>query len=559
MAELGQSLLLQALGWATLNSFWQMALLWCLFVIASRLLNLQASRRYNLAAGCMVLGLGWFVYSFFLFYHDDPGGFVLLFDSLIAGHGLLNSFLFAASITYLLLLTIPVYRLFNNWQFVQRIRKDGQSKASFEHRLFVQKISACIGIKKKVVLVVSNMVSSPVTVGFLKPLVLLPAAAFTQLTPSQVEAVLLHELSHIRRNDYLVNLLLTLVNTILYFNPFARLFMNVIEAEREVCCDDLVLRFGYDKVGYATALLQLEKTAQVQRSLVLAAAGKNHLLNRIEKIVGMEKKKPFRLLQAAPLLLAFVTVMLFNSVLIIKDSEKGMSMIYTQDAVFTPWQLDHHPSKPKKLQNLPPTVAPKDLALIKKDQKPASDVRVNIFNYIPAENEESSHQHIIPVDFNPIDGNLSPEKKEQVKSAVDATKKLASTIQWKEIEKQLGEVLNTEEKAIARQEYLNELEKVAWQNIEANLKANYENLNWELIDANVKKALAEVKIDSLQTVFASVLRELENTEKSISRPNKCTLLAMPDASISEICEAKKEIRKSLDCLKAARPKKIIRL
>ena len=72
--------------------------------------------------------------------------------------------------------------------------------------------------------------SSPVTIGFLKPIILLPVAALNSLTPQQVEAVLLHELSHIRRYDYLINLVITLVHTLFYFNPFIKKFVSAIES-----------------------------------------------------------------------------------------------------------------------------------------------------------------------------------------------------------------------------------------------------------------------------------------------------------------------------------------
>src|SRR5205823_1023949 len=158
------------------------------------------------------------------------------------------------------------------------------------------------------------LVSSPVTIGYLKPIILLPVAALNHLSTAQVEAVLLHELSHIRRYDYLINLIVSVIHTLLYFNPFVKAFINTMEAEREACCDELVLQFGYDKVGYASALLHLEKTSRQYQALALAAAGKQNLLTRIEKIVGMEKKKTFKLVQIVPLFLALFCILLFNSV-----------------------------------------------------------------------------------------------------------------------------------------------------------------------------------------------------------------------------------------------------
>jgi beta-lactamase regulating signal transducer with metallopeptidase domain len=100
-------------------------------------------------------------------------------------------------------------------------------------------------------------------------------AALSNLSTQQVEAILLHELSHIRRYDYLVNFIVSIISTFLYFNPFVKQLARAIEEERENCCDQLVLQFGYDKVGYAAALLTLEKLSAARHALDLAATAKN--------------------------------------------------------------------------------------------------------------------------------------------------------------------------------------------------------------------------------------------------------------------------------------------
>ncbi|RYZ28156.1 MAG: M56 family metallopeptidase, partial [Chitinophagaceae bacterium] len=249
MATWSQSHFLQALGWATLNSFWQMAILWCAFVSVNHLFKLSATRKYQASVGAMLIGFAWFITTFVLYYQNNSSSYAIFENTITHSNSLLNICLISASLTYLLLLIFPAARLFRNWQFVQVIKKEGLGKADLNYRLFVQKVSGHLGITKKVKLVISNLVTSPVTIGYLKPMILLPVAAMNQLTTSQVEAILLHELSHIRRYDYLVNFIVSIIHTLLYFNPFVKFFMNTIEAERETCCDELVLQFGYDKVG----------------------------------------------------------------------------------------------------------------------------------------------------------------------------------------------------------------------------------------------------------------------------------------------------------------------
>ncbi|MDQ3277180.1 MAG: M56 family metallopeptidase [Bacteroidota bacterium] len=570
MTALTQSHFLQALGWATLNSIWQMALLWALFSSANGLFKLSAARKYQASVGAVILGFSWFLCTFLLYYQNNSSSYALFENAITHSNSLLNICLLSASVTYLLLLVFPAVRLFRNWKFVNKIKTEGQEKAKLEYRLFVQKVAFLLGISKKVKVAVSSLVTSPVTVGYLKPVILLPVAALNNLTPSQVEAILLHELSHIRRYDYLLNLVVSLIHTLLYFNPFVKSFMNVIEAEREACCDELVLQFGYDKVGYASALLHLEKSSGRHQKLALAAAGKQNLLARIEKIVGMEKKKTFKLVQIVPLFLAMFCVLLFNSVLIINDARTGEGMSYTNDLVLlTPWQLDHNRDR----DQLPFTPSYGESAFTAKatykENEATDQVKIEVYNFneppapvLPLQEPELPvMDHVIPVNFDDVDGSLTKEEKEKVKSTIEATKKVARTLQWKAIEASIGEVMDRREKAVAKQEYLQELERVQWNNIEQNMKANFDKLDWEAIDASVNKAMSQVQLDSIHTVYQQALTELEKAEHNMkASKTKCSNTPMPDASVEQIQMARETLQKNLAEIKAARvPKKVIKL
>jgi len=557
-----QSHFLQTLGWATLNSFWQMAILWCAFLGVNHFFKLSANNRYKAAVTAMLLGFGWFVASAILYYQNHSSTYAFFENTIPHSNNILNVCLFSASVTYLLLLIFPTFRLFKNWQFVQSIKKEGLEKADLRYRLFVQKIAAHLGIAKKVKLVVSSLVSSPVTVGYLKPIILLPVAAMNQLSTAQVEAVLLHELSHIRRYDYLVNFIVSIIHTLLYFNPFAKLFMNAIEADRETCCDELVLQFGYDKVGYASALLQLEKLSGRYKALALAAAGKQNLLTRIEKIVGMEKKKAFRFVQIIPLAAALICILLFNSVLIIKDAKTGTAISYAADSVFMPWQLQQvHGTKKILLPTQKQTTQQAN------DLTASNQIKIDIVTGEPQQNvnenlssDVQEREDFVHVNFDDVDGRLSKDEKERVKTTVETTKKVVGALQWKEIETSLADVMNRKEKAMARQEYYEELNKVNWQNIEQNMKANYDKLNWQVIQENVNKAMAQVQMDSLQTVYAQALTELQKAEKEIGAKAKVKCAPLPDCSVEQMNVAKETLRKNLDSLKAAtRPKKVVQL
>jgi beta-lactamase regulating signal transducer with metallopeptidase domain len=148
-----------------------------------------------------------------------------------------------------------------------------------------------MGIRAHVSAYLSSLVRVPVTLGLLKPVILLPVAMVTQLTTAQIEAILVHELAHIRRKDYLLNLLITAMELLFFFNPFTRLLIGQLKNEREHCCDDAVLECRYDPHGYVSALLSLARQQQ-PTGIALAAiggGGEQLLLQRARKILQQKR------------------------------------------------------------------------------------------------------------------------------------------------------------------------------------------------------------------------------------------------------------------------------
>jgi bla regulator protein BlaR1 len=589
MAGWSQSHFLQSLGWATLNSFWQMALLWCLFQAAGSLFKLSASRKYQFSVFAVFAGFAWFIGSFLYYYGTGTTTAVALFEQKIShSNNLLQVLLTSASVAYLALLVIPAYRLFRNWQFVKRIQTEGLQKADLSYRLFIQRIAAQIGIGKKVKLYISEIVTSPLTVGYLKPVILLPVAALNNLSTQQVEAVLLHELSHIRRYDYLVNLVVSVIHTILYFNPFVRLFLKNIEAERENCCDELVLQFGYDRVGYASALLLLEKASARHQVLTLAATGKQYLLTRIEKIIGMEKKnKGMKMNHLAGWMAALLCVVAFNSVLIIREEKRqttgdtslayenlgnpfnffresnGASDIHTITPV--PFSGDASTqsvastgtSVPVSLHPLSITMAPVSITLNPSVRSGSYSI-LDIAQTDPTDAAAamSNNPNFVQVSLDEVDLTLSKEQKEQVKATVNNTRRILSS-QWSKVEDEMADAMSREEKAIAHQQYMKELEKINWKNMEGNMKAAYGTIDWNGVNEQINITLNNIQLDSVQRNYTLILAELNKAKEELGKA-KVSCMPIPDASIQELQRARDEVNKRLDSVKALR-KKVVKL
>lgn len=134
---------------------------------------------------------------------------------------------------------------------------------------------------------ITEFADAPFVTGFLKPAIFLPVSLLTQLTPIQVEAILLHEIIHIRRNDYLVNLLQVTVEKILYFNPLVKSIGNEARRQREMLCDKEVA-FQYDRMIYSEALLSIARQNNLSALPVFANGNSQfELLARIKRLYGI--------------------------------------------------------------------------------------------------------------------------------------------------------------------------------------------------------------------------------------------------------------------------------
>lgn len=177
------------------------------------------------------------------------------------------------------------------WWHVRRLRRDGTSAVSPAVESLLQHAARRLGVRRAVGVLQSTLVKVPAVVGWLQPLVLLPVSVITGLSPRELEAVLAHELAHVCRHDYLVNLLQTLVETLFFYHPAVWWVSHTIREQREECCDDLALSVCGDTSLYAAALLAVERLRDANAAPVpaLSAAG-GSLLSRIRRIVGRPEK-----------------------------------------------------------------------------------------------------------------------------------------------------------------------------------------------------------------------------------------------------------------------------
>ena len=175
-------------------------------------------------------------------------------------------------------------RMAGGWWYVRRLHRIALATGSCRWQTACRRIAYRLGLPAAAHVVESHLVDVPTVVGWLRPAIILPVAAVAALTPAQVEAILAHELAHIRRHDYAVNLLQTIAETLLFYHPAVWWLSRRIRAEREHCCDEIAVRMSGDAVAYARALAALESARAGSLAIALAATG-GSLLDRVRRIL----------------------------------------------------------------------------------------------------------------------------------------------------------------------------------------------------------------------------------------------------------------------------------
>ena len=168
----------------------------------------------------------------------------------------------------------------------------------------------------------SGLVDTPSVIGFLRPVILLPVAILSNLSPGQVEALLAHELAHIRRRDYAVNLVQTAAETLLFFHPAVWWVSSRIREEREHCCDDVAVEVCGEPTAYAAALAELASWRSREIALSVGAAG-GPLLARVRRLVGAPEEDEPR--SASGLALLAIGLMLTAGVAVQSTSQDSSS------------------------------------------------------------------------------------------------------------------------------------------------------------------------------------------------------------------------------------------
>jgi len=316
--------IVNAIGWTIFHILWQGFVLAFLISLLLRILNHKSSQiRYLISLSSLVIIVGLSILNFTSNYDTldlvkDNQDFIqtnktlgsldspfTAFDNLdkeVTTSAIIKNLFrkidtlsaYFPSIVSLWFVGVLVFliRFIFSFLYTSRLRTTGVSNIQSENMQIFNNIKNNLHVKRTVRFIESTLIKVPVVLGYLKPVVLVPAEILSGMPMNQIEAIVAHELAHIRRNDYIINVIQTIIETVFFFHPAVWYLSSKINNERENCCDDIALTVCDDSLIYAKALVSVQDLSLRNQYVAVAFSGrKKHLLNRIKRMIMKPKGK----------------------------------------------------------------------------------------------------------------------------------------------------------------------------------------------------------------------------------------------------------------------------
>ena len=295
--------MIQAICWMLIHSLWQGLLLTILTgIVLVYTKKAAATVRYNLLSGLYFLFLAGCALTLILEWYSSGNGEVSGQSPAAFSESRLSSFIATLNdylsdhaslivMGWCFIFLFKCVRITASIVYTQRIRNYGVSQPPLYWKDKVQSFCAALQIKRTVQLLESRLVKMPLVTGHWKPVIFIPLGLLTNLPEGEIEAVLLHELAHIRRNDYFMNFGQHIGESIFFFNPGLLWISSLLREERENCCDDMAIDRTRNKQEFVRALIHFrEHNLRLAGVALTFPAGKNQLLHRVMRIVENKNK-----------------------------------------------------------------------------------------------------------------------------------------------------------------------------------------------------------------------------------------------------------------------------
>jgi bla regulator protein BlaR1 len=345
---------INTLGWTLLHSLWQGVFISVLIYLTLKVLSRSSSQiRYVIACAGMLFTLVSGVVTFIILsgrntalsnlsYQVTESYSSMAGDSTFSLRDMISQLggYLQANMPMIVLFWIAgaflfSLRLVGGYWYISKLR----AQAIFIENNWsenIKSLASALGIERVIRLAESSLVYSPMVIGYLKPIILVPVGMFNGLSTAELETIFLHELAHIKRHDYVINMIQSFIEVIFFFNPFVWMLSNTIRSEREFCCDDTVITKNGNVLAYAKALARLEESRISSTVFALPLAdNKNQLMNRIKRIMERSFKPKTERNRMMPVILLVIGLMCASWLTIQTEEKSDQQKDSTQQSVDT--------------------------------------------------------------------------------------------------------------------------------------------------------------------------------------------------------------------------------
>ena len=273
-----------------MHSIWQAALLLFVYMFINLLRkNYHPLQKRNFLYVLLLAQFSISVITFFSFLNSYNFKTISRFSDFFQNSPLLflQNYYEMVFMAYISIVSIKIFQLIFQWASFKKNYTKQLKRPTADLKIFTAYHASLLSLKNSVTLWCSNSIKTPVTFGFLKPIILLPISLINNITNEQAELIILHELIHIKSKDYLLNWFLIAMETVYFFNPFIKITAEKLKLEREKNCDIQVLNYQYSSVKYAETLFEIAQNhTQLKRFQLGVFKNNSQLYKRITFFSG---------------------------------------------------------------------------------------------------------------------------------------------------------------------------------------------------------------------------------------------------------------------------------
>jgi len=555
---------IEAFGKTLIHSLWSgLILLFLLQVVLHAISHKRSQLRYLLAGLTMILYLGSVLALFAILYRPsaegtgtfpgsaglantvrwlaiNPTDTPLALDSLWS----LCCYLYAAGTVFMILRF--GYAVFH----LQRIKSSGTTVNEQWIDLFIQ-LTGRMKISQEVRLLESDRITVPGLVGWIRPAVIVPAGMLTHLPLNQVETILMHELYHLKRYDFLVNAFQMVMEGLFFYNPAVWMISKTMRLEREHCCDDLVIANCTAPLLYAKALFQISNRSYSVKRWVPAAGGPDHpgLFNRISRILNYQTMKTDIRDKLFSLLIFFAGVAIF---LAINGFSSGVSVLKTiaGEPSFSTGPAGNGPviqtlaepqpeATPEVMDTIPVAPEPnsgdvqKDVLsdqeideMIEEAKKAQKEAMEDIdWDEIKEEMEKAKTEALEDIDWETLKREMEQAKTEaledidwdEIKEEIEKAKTEAlEDIDWDEIKEEIErakvealEEIDWESVKKEIEESMKELKEIDWEQMRKDVEKSMNEIDWQNMRIEIEESIKDIDFESIKKDIENSVNEID--------------------------------------------------